>query len=180
VRRTVPIVHEKLVRLDRYPEYAGFFFHDVTPDPKLLDGRVLAAAEEALAGLEPFDIEAIDKALRSLAESLELKPGKAFQPIRARSPSTNVRPVCSSRSSCSGARRRWSGCALRASSPEIERKSGAGRRVEPMRAMILEAQRQPLRLADIPEPVPGPEQILIKVSACRRLPHRPAHSRRRI
>jgi propanol-preferring alcohol dehydrogenase len=35
-----------------------------------------------------------------------------------------------------------------------------------MRAMILEAQRQPLRLADIPQPVPGPEQILIKVSAC--------------
>jgi propanol-preferring alcohol dehydrogenase len=35
-----------------------------------------------------------------------------------------------------------------------------------MRAMILEAQRQPLRLADIPEPVPGPEQILIKVGAC--------------
>ena len=35
-----------------------------------------------------------------------------------------------------------------------------------MRAMILEAQRQPLRLADIPEPVPGPEQILIKVSVC--------------
>jgi len=35
-----------------------------------------------------------------------------------------------------------------------------------MRAMILEAQRQPLRLADIPEPVPGPEQILIKVNAC--------------
>jgi glutamyl-tRNA synthetase len=92
VRRTVPIVHEKLVRLDRYPEYAGFFFHDVTPDPKLLDGRVLAAAEEALAGLEPFDIEAIDKALRSLAESLELKPGKAFQPIRAAITGTNVSP----------------------------------------------------------------------------------------
>jgi propanol-preferring alcohol dehydrogenase len=35
-----------------------------------------------------------------------------------------------------------------------------------MRAMILEAQRQPLRLVDIPQPVPGPEQILIKVSAC--------------
>jgi len=32
--------------------------------------------------------------------------------------------------------------------------------------MILEAQRQPLRLVDIPKPVPGPEQILIKVSAC--------------
>jgi propanol-preferring alcohol dehydrogenase len=35
-----------------------------------------------------------------------------------------------------------------------------------MRAMILEAQRQPLKLADIPEPVPGAEQILVKVNAC--------------
>jgi glutamyl-tRNA synthetase len=92
VRHTVPIVHEKLVRLDRYPEYAGFFFRDVTPDAKLLDGRVLAAAEGALAELEPFETEAIDKALRSLAESLELKPGKAFQPIRAAITGTNVSP----------------------------------------------------------------------------------------
>jgi propanol-preferring alcohol dehydrogenase len=35
-----------------------------------------------------------------------------------------------------------------------------------MRAMILEAQRQPLCLADIPKPEPGPGQLLIKVSAC--------------
>ncbi len=35
-----------------------------------------------------------------------------------------------------------------------------------MRAMILEAQHQPLWLVDIPEPVPAPEQILIKVNAC--------------
>lgn len=35
-----------------------------------------------------------------------------------------------------------------------------------MRAMILEAQRQPLRPVDIPEPAPGPEQILVKVNAC--------------
>ena len=35
-----------------------------------------------------------------------------------------------------------------------------------MRAMILEAQRQPLRLADIPEPEPGPGQLLIRVNAC--------------
>ncbi|MGD0166036.1 MAG: zinc-dependent alcohol dehydrogenase family protein [Gaiellaceae bacterium] len=35
-----------------------------------------------------------------------------------------------------------------------------------MRAMILEAQRQPLRLVDIPEPVPEPGQILVKVKAC--------------
>jgi len=35
-----------------------------------------------------------------------------------------------------------------------------------MRAMILESQRQPLQLADIPQPEPGPAQILIKVSTC--------------
>jgi propanol-preferring alcohol dehydrogenase len=35
-----------------------------------------------------------------------------------------------------------------------------------MRAMILEAQRQPLRLADIPKPEPGSGQLLIEVKAC--------------
>jgi len=92
VRRTVPIVHEKLVRLDRYPEYSGFFFRDVTPDAKLLDRKVLEAAGEALAELEPFETEAIEQAMRSLAQSLELKPGKAFQPIRAAITGTNVSP----------------------------------------------------------------------------------------
>jgi glutamyl-tRNA synthetase len=92
LRRTVPLVQVKLVRLDRYPEYAGFFFRDVAPDAKLLDGRVLAAAAEALAELEPFETETIEQAMRSLAESLELKPGKAFQPIRAALTGTNVSP----------------------------------------------------------------------------------------
>ena len=92
VRRTVPLVQVKLVRLDRYPEYAGFFFRDVVPDAKLLDGRVLAAAAEALAELKPFETETIEQAMRSLAESLELKPGKAFQPIRAALTGTNVSP----------------------------------------------------------------------------------------
>jgi len=35
-----------------------------------------------------------------------------------------------------------------------------------MRAMILQAPRQPLVEADIPVPVPGPGQLLIKVAAC--------------
>ncbi|MGD0166037.1 MAG: glutamate--tRNA ligase [Gaiellaceae bacterium] len=93
VRRTVPIVQEKLVRLDRYPEYAGFFFRDVAPDPELLDRKVLEAAGEVLAKLEPFETEAIEQALRSLAESLELKPGKAFQPIRVAVTGSNVSPA---------------------------------------------------------------------------------------
>jgi propanol-preferring alcohol dehydrogenase len=35
-----------------------------------------------------------------------------------------------------------------------------------MRAMILEAQRQPLRLVDLPIPSYNPEQVLIRVHAC--------------
>src|ERR671925_289468 len=35
-----------------------------------------------------------------------------------------------------------------------------------MRAMVLEQQREPLRLADLPEPEPGRGQVLIEVSAC--------------
>ena len=35
-----------------------------------------------------------------------------------------------------------------------------------MRAMILRAQREPLELADIPRPSPGPGQVLIRTAAC--------------
>jgi len=35
-----------------------------------------------------------------------------------------------------------------------------------MRAMVLERQRQPLRLAELPDPEPGPGQLLVSVSAC--------------
>src|ERR1700690_3926121 len=35
-----------------------------------------------------------------------------------------------------------------------------------MRAMVLDAARQPLREADLPDPEPGPGQVLVSVSAC--------------
>ncbi|MDQ2629601.1 MAG: zinc-dependent alcohol dehydrogenase family protein [Actinomycetota bacterium] len=35
-----------------------------------------------------------------------------------------------------------------------------------MRAMVLESQRQPLRLAELPEPTAGPGQVLLDVRAC--------------
>jgi glutamyl-tRNA synthetase len=92
-RRTVPIVHEKLVKLGRYPEYAGFFFHDVTLDAKLLDRKTLEAAGGVLAELDPFETEAIEQALRLLPESLGLKPRQAFQSIRVAVTGSNVSPA---------------------------------------------------------------------------------------
>src|SRR5438105_3114242 len=35
-----------------------------------------------------------------------------------------------------------------------------------MRAMVLEAQGQPLAQATLPDPRPGPDQLLLKVKAC--------------
>jgi hypothetical protein len=45
-----------------------------------------------LESVEPFEAEAIEAALRGLAERLELKPAKAFQPIRVAVTGSKVSP----------------------------------------------------------------------------------------
>jgi glutamyl-tRNA synthetase len=92
VRATVPLVQEKIAKLSGYPEFAGFLFRDIEPDPALLDGRVLEEAEHALTEVEPFATEAIEQALRALAEQLDLKPREAFQPIRVAVTGSKVSP----------------------------------------------------------------------------------------
>src|SRR5262245_13073626 len=80
VSRAVPLVQEKISRLGEFPGFAGFLFGDVEPDPADLDGGapMLAATEEALASLEPFEVAAIEEVLRARAEELGLKPQQAF------------------------------------------------------------------------------------------------------
>jgi glutamyl-tRNA synthetase len=94
IRASAPLVQEKISRLDEYPGFAGFFFHRTEPPPELLDaaGPVLAEAQETLAGVEPFTAEAIEPALRALAERLGLKPRDAFGPIRAAVTGSKVSP----------------------------------------------------------------------------------------
>jgi glutamyl-tRNA synthetase len=92
VRATVPLVQEKIAKLSEYPEFAGFLFRDVDPDPALLDGRVLDEAEQALAEVDPFTTEEIEQALRALSEQLGLKPRDAFQPIRVAVTGSKVSP----------------------------------------------------------------------------------------
>jgi glutamyl-tRNA synthetase len=94
VRRAAPLVQEKIERFGQFPEFAGFLFREVEPDPALLDGDtpVVAAARDELAGVEPFRAPEIEAALRGLAERLELSPRKAFQPIRVAVTGSKISP----------------------------------------------------------------------------------------
>ena len=92
VRRTAPLVQEKISTLGAYPGFVRFFFEEVKPDTDLLDPHLLEAAQRTLADVEPFDAEPIEEALRSLAERLELSPRKAFQPIRVAVTGSKVSP----------------------------------------------------------------------------------------
>ncbi len=93
VRQTVPLVKEKISTLGQYPGFAGFFFGDVEPDGAPADGgAMLAGAAGALEELEPFSAEAIEAALRGVAEQLGLSPRKAFQPIRVAVTGSTVSP----------------------------------------------------------------------------------------
>jgi glutamyl-tRNA synthetase len=94
VRRTVPIVQEKIERFGQYPDFAGFLFREIEPDPALLDGGrpVVTAARDELEGVEPFAAREIETALRGLAERLELSPRKAFEPIRIAVTGSKVSP----------------------------------------------------------------------------------------
>ncbi|MBA2297625.1 MAG: glutamate--tRNA ligase [Actinobacteria bacterium] len=92
IRAAAPLVQEKIGRLGEFPAFAGFLFHDVEPDASLLDGRVLEAAAELLAHVEPFEPEPIEAALKGLCERLELKPRQAFVPIRVAATGSRVSP----------------------------------------------------------------------------------------
>jgi glutamyl-tRNA synthetase len=94
VARAAPLVQEKIARLADFPGFAGFFFGEADPDPAELDGGgpMLAAAEEALGSLVPFDAPTIETALRGAADGLGLKPRQAFQPIRVAVTGSRVSP----------------------------------------------------------------------------------------
>ena len=64
------------------------------PDPADLDGGgpMLAATEDVLVSLEPFEAAAIETALRAAADGLGLKPRQAFQPVRVAVTGSKVSP----------------------------------------------------------------------------------------
>jgi glutamyl-tRNA synthetase len=92
VRRAAPLVQEKIAAFGEFPAFARFLFERVEPPGPIEDGKVLPAAAETLASVEPFEAERIETALRGLAERLGLQPRQAFQPIRLALTGSSVSP----------------------------------------------------------------------------------------
>jgi glutamyl-tRNA synthetase len=92
IRRVAPLVQEKIATFGEFPRFARFFFERVRPAELVEDGRVIPAAVEALAAVDPFEAAEIESALRALAERLGLKPRQAFQPIRLALTGSSVSP----------------------------------------------------------------------------------------
>jgi glutamyl-tRNA synthetase len=92
VRAAAPLVQEKIGRLDEFQTFAGFLFHDVQPDPALLDARILRAAQEALGGVDPWTAETLESALKQLCEDLGEKPRTVYLPIRVAATGSRVSP----------------------------------------------------------------------------------------
>lgn len=103
LRSAVPLVNERMTKLTEAVDMLGFllvdeehFQRDPADVEKLLDenGRaVVRAAHDALAGLEGWDTESIEAALRrALVEDLGLKPRHAFGPVRVAVTGRRVSP----------------------------------------------------------------------------------------
>ncbi len=92
VAAAAPLVQEKIARLGEFPGFAGFLFHDVEPDPALLDARILEAAAGALRDVDPWSAESIEAALKQLCEDLGEKPRTVYLPIRVAATGSRVSP----------------------------------------------------------------------------------------
>ena len=97
LEEVAPLISERMKRLTEAPPMIRFLFGPVQPDEKatkvLVDqGEYLGAAADSLEALEKWTTPAIEEALRALAEQRELKPKKAFQPVRAAVTGTLISP----------------------------------------------------------------------------------------
>ncbi len=99
--RAIPLIHERIVTLAEIPDYVRFLFTekftiDLEAKEKALTAEalpILAAAEQAIAAISQWQLEAIESALRAaLIEGLALKPKNAFTPVRVAVTGARVSP----------------------------------------------------------------------------------------
>jgi len=99
LRQAVAISQEKIGTLADFWPLAGFLFDGPGDDPKAREKWLddehrhpLVQSREALAGLDAFDVEHIEVALREVVESGDRKPKDVFQPIRVALAGTTISP----------------------------------------------------------------------------------------
>jgi glutamyl-tRNA synthetase len=92
VRKAAAIVQEKIVRLGEFPDFAGFLFNDVDPDPAQLDAEILSAVATALSAVDPWEAAELESALKALCEELGRKPKEVYPPVRVAVTGSRVSP----------------------------------------------------------------------------------------
>ena len=99
LRPAVEVTQEKMQTISDFWNLAGWLYERRPTDEKawskvMKDGAAenLARARDALARVEPFDQEGVERALTELVEELDVKPGKLYQPIRVAITGTTVSP----------------------------------------------------------------------------------------
>ncbi len=97
LRRVTPLLTERMKTLTEAPPMIAFLFGRVEPDDKAakaLEGQdgYLRELADKLGSLDEWTTTSIEEAMRGLAEERELKPKKAFQPVRAAVTGTLVSP----------------------------------------------------------------------------------------
>ncbi len=99
LRRACAIAREKAQTLAEVWPLVRFLFEEPVEDEKAWRKTMkahapaaLEAVREALAGLEPFDASSVEAAMDPIPASLDLKPGKVYQPVRVALTGTTVSP----------------------------------------------------------------------------------------
>jgi glutamyl-tRNA synthetase len=86
----VEIAAEKIQTLADFWPLVAFLFEGPADDPSAFErvicgaggAEILDSARDALAGAEPFTVDEVEQALRSVVERRGAKPGQVFQPVR--------------------------------------------------------------------------------------------------
>jgi glutamyl-tRNA synthetase len=100
LRGAVAISAEKIQTLSDFWPLVSFIFDGPVDDPAAFSKTIgrhggvqaLAAAREALANAEPFDVDTVEAALRTVVEQSDQKPGRVFQPVRVAIAGSTVSP----------------------------------------------------------------------------------------
>jgi glutamyl-tRNA synthetase len=101
VRKALPIIQERIVKLKEVVPMLGFFFVETVKVEeesvaKMAEEQALHVLSASLSALEPlsqWDHESIESALRAaLIEKMGLKPRNAFGPVRIAVTGSHISP----------------------------------------------------------------------------------------